>query len=216
MTITTTTQSLKNFKIEHVQDTSDDSYQYISITLPNGVLVQHKLTVEGLIVDVFDKHQAECLGTMSVFAEDLEPEPQISESSEIKMAASAAQGATLDEINRIFSNVQPPTDLYDVLKVSVDAVMPVKANKDLLSVCSVTIGFWREDGDFAVLATLNNKDGHLTHKHFAELVISTANFYRDSVDDLVLYEREDAPDYLDINREDDTLSLDFLKEYVTL
>ena len=35
---------------------------------------------------------------------------------------------------------------------------------------TVSIGFNREDGDFAILATLNNNDGHLSDDAFHNIV----------------------------------------------
>ena len=36
-----------------------------------------------------------------------------------------------------------------------------------------TIGYHRDDGDFAVLATLNNNDGHMGDPSFADLLERT-------------------------------------------
>ena len=65
---------------------------------------------------------------------------------------------------------------------------------------TVSIGFQREDGDFAVLATLNNNDSHLSDEMFGQLV-------RELTQTLALYteqpmtalNREDAPDYIQLN-----------------
>jgi hypothetical protein len=63
-----------------------------------------------------------------------------------------------------------------------------------------TIGYHREDGDFAILATLNNNDGHMGHNTFADLVERTrfqiANFMQPTP--IVSIERQDAPDYIDL------------------
>lgn len=65
---------------------------------------------------------------------------------------------------------------------------------------TVSIGFTRDDGDFAVLATLNNNDSHLSDEMFGQLV-------RELTQTLALYteqpmtalNREDAPDYIQLN-----------------
>jgi hypothetical protein len=63
---------------------------------------------------------------------------------------------------------------------------------------TVSIGFQREDGDFAVLATLNNNDGDMTDDAFHALVrtvhISMVKFNAY----VVVLERQDAPDYVSI------------------
>jgi hypothetical protein len=62
-----------------------------------------------------------------------------------------------------------------------------------------TIGYHREDGDFAILVTLNN-DGHMGHSTFADLVERTraqiASFMQPTP--IVSIERQDAPDYITI------------------
>jgi hypothetical protein len=63
---------------------------------------------------------------------------------------------------------------------------------------TVSIGFQREDGDFAVLATLNNNDGDMTDQAFESLVHDMhASFARFNAYVVVL-ERQDAPDYVSI------------------
>jgi hypothetical protein len=63
-----------------------------------------------------------------------------------------------------------------------------------------TIGYHREDGDFAILATLNNNDGGMGNSTFADLVERTrfqiANFMQPTP--IVSIERQDAPDYITI------------------
>ena len=64
---------------------------------------------------------------------------------------------------------------------------------------TVSIGFTREDGDFAVLATLNNNDEYLTPSAFAamcEVVRSTFELLVET--DIQVIERQDAPDYVSI------------------
>lgn len=64
---------------------------------------------------------------------------------------------------------------------------------------SVSIGYYRHDVDFALLATLNNTDCHLSDAAFLELVVQTMDFFKNRADlEVVALERQDAPDYLDI------------------
>lgn len=63
----------------------------------------------------------------------------------------------------------------------------------------VSIGFQRDDGDFQVLATLNNNDEHMTQESFASLVNVTKNVLGTLMMDdteIVVLERQDAPDYV--------------------
>jgi hypothetical protein len=66
---------------------------------------------------------------------------------------------------------------------------------------TVSIGFYREDGDFAILATLNNNDGYIADGTFAYLVEQTraqlAKFTAST--QIVAIERQDAPDYTTID-----------------
>lgn len=64
----------------------------------------------------------------------------------------------------------------------------------------VTIGYIRDDGDLAVLATLNNIDEHVTREGFNELVAKVLAFYTENpataiAEDVKAYVRYDAPDY---------------------
>lgn len=65
---------------------------------------------------------------------------------------------------------------------------------------SVSIGYFREDGDFAILATLNNNDGYLLSNEFNDLVklitISLSNKIENI--NIVALNREDAPDYVGV------------------
>lgn len=47
---------------------------------------------------------------------------------------------------------------------------------------TVSIGYHREDGDFAVLATLNNNDGHMTDEDFGELAGVVASKLGDEIE----------------------------------
>lgn len=65
---------------------------------------------------------------------------------------------------------------------------------------TVSIGFDREDGDFAVLATLNNNDEHMSDEDFNAMVGEVAStLCRKLVCEIVVLERQDAPDYVEIN-----------------
>ncbi len=63
---------------------------------------------------------------------------------------------------------------------------------------TVSIGYFRDDGDFVLLATLNNNDGDI--KHFEFLVADIKGMISDcSGIRCIVLEREDAPDYVTIN-----------------
>lgn len=65
---------------------------------------------------------------------------------------------------------------------------------------TVSIGFMREDGDFAILATLNNKDDHLSDEDFGELVSHVAStLCRKLMCEVQVLEREDVPDYVNLD-----------------
>lgn len=67
---------------------------------------------------------------------------------------------------------------------------------------SVTIGFKRYDGDFAILATLNNKDEHVSDEHFDKLVWMVREFYNVRLIECIqVLEREDTPDYVSTDPE---------------
>jgi hypothetical protein len=65
---------------------------------------------------------------------------------------------------------------------------------------TVSIGFMRDDGDLALFATLNNLDGHMKQDEFMELVKSVASELCRATkrSDVVVLEREDAPDYVEL------------------
>lgn len=63
---------------------------------------------------------------------------------------------------------------------------------------TVSIGFHREDGDFQLLATLNNNDGLMGQTSFDSL-IETVRFNLACMlqpTPIVVIERQDAPDYI--------------------
>jgi hypothetical protein len=68
---------------------------------------------------------------------------------------------------------------------------------------TVSIGYHRDDGDFAILATLNNNDGHLTVEDFEQICKSLlkAITIADNHHHVVILERQDTPDYVTIEGE---------------
>jgi hypothetical protein len=64
---------------------------------------------------------------------------------------------------------------------------------------TVSIGIMREDGDFAVLATLNNNDEHLSVDVFKTLVEGVRTYMEAmSKQTVIVLERQDTPDYVTI------------------
>jgi hypothetical protein len=76
---------------------------------------------------------------------------------------------------------------------------------------TLTVGFFREDGDFEVVATFNNSGQHLSNEHFVRFV----NEWIDSFDGhsschaLEVFVREDAPDVI---FQEDILCADLFEE----
>jgi hypothetical protein len=69
---------------------------------------------------------------------------------------------------------------------------------------TVSIGFFREDGDFAILATMNNNDEHLTEDAFMALVGEVASTLCSKlVCQIDVLERQDTPDYVTLESTDD-------------
>lgn len=66
---------------------------------------------------------------------------------------------------------------------------------------TVSIGFHRDDGDFQLLATLNNNDDLLSDIDFDELVVSIISRLKlrpHIEEEIVALHRQDAPDYVDL------------------
>jgi hypothetical protein len=66
---------------------------------------------------------------------------------------------------------------------------------------TASIGFMREDGDLTLVATLNNLDGHMTDRAF-KILLDGVKAYIELMskrNDVVVLEREDAPDYVELN-----------------
>ena len=65
---------------------------------------------------------------------------------------------------------------------------------------TVSIGIMRDDGDLALFATMNNLDGYMSQAEFTNLVDSVASELRRTTKSKVqVLEREDAPDYVELN-----------------
>jgi hypothetical protein len=66
-----------------------------------------------------------------------------------------------------------------------------------------SIGFTRDDGDFALFATLNNLDDYFSSYDFKELVHAVASELQTATQMKVqILEREDAPSYVVLDDED--------------
>ena len=62
-----------------------------------------------------------------------------------------------------------------------------------------SIGIERDDGDFHILATLNNKDEHLTPEDFEVLLRSLVEVFKDKTEErIIALERYDTPDYINL------------------
>jgi hypothetical protein len=59
----------------------------------------------------------------------------------------------------------------------------------------------RDDGDLALVATLNNLDEHMSDESFNVLVDGVKNYIglMTKRNDVLVLEREDAPDYITID-----------------
>ena len=68
---------------------------------------------------------------------------------------------------------------------------------------TVSIGFTRDDGDFALFATLNNLDDYFSSYDFKELIHAVASELQAATQMKVeILEREDAPSYVVLDDED--------------
>jgi hypothetical protein len=62
-----------------------------------------------------------------------------------------------------------------------------------------SIGYYRDDGDFAILATINNNDEHLNPSEFEVLCVFVHEYLKTHTgEDIVRLERQDTPDYVDV------------------
>lgn len=65
---------------------------------------------------------------------------------------------------------------------------------------TMTIGFLRDNGDFVILATLNNNDGNITDTLFGVLVHHVQRTLADATGkEVVAIERQDTPDYINLD-----------------
>ena len=67
---------------------------------------------------------------------------------------------------------------------------------------TVSIGYYREDNDFAILSTLNNNDGLLSDQRFKQLIELVESEYVEKLyytHDIMVLERQDTPDYVEID-----------------
>ena len=66
---------------------------------------------------------------------------------------------------------------------------------------TVSIGFARDDGDFALFATLNNLDEYFNSYDFKELIHAVASELQAATKMQVeILEREDAPSYVTLEQ----------------
>lgn len=67
---------------------------------------------------------------------------------------------------------------------------------------TVSVGMVRGDGDFTILATLNNNDEYLTDCAFDAMVsVVCAAFELYAETEVTVLERQDAPDYVSLEAE---------------
>ena len=79
---------------------------------------------------------------------------------------------------------------------------------------SYSIGFIREDGDFQILAALNNKDDLLSPQQFHAMIQSVQRILARNwaEQNIVCLEREDIPDYVALDLKDVNLSYEVQTE----
>jgi len=64
---------------------------------------------------------------------------------------------------------------------------------------TVSIGYHRDDGDFAILATLNNNDDFMSDEQFGGVVDAlAAKLWAVTRLYITVLERQDAPDYVEV------------------
>lgn len=63
---------------------------------------------------------------------------------------------------------------------------------------TVSIGFMREDGDFQILATLNNLDELVGQKSFDDMVKKLCVSFTNCDVPVVVLERQETPDYVSL------------------
>jgi hypothetical protein len=64
---------------------------------------------------------------------------------------------------------------------------------------TVSIGYYREDGTFAILATVNNNGEYLDPSEFDEMCDFMQDYLKtNTFKNIIILERQDAPDYVDV------------------
>lgn len=104
----------------------------------------------------------------------------------------------------LFSWGGQQNDFFTHLQAESGVVSKEAAGVDLVAIAGgqpdhgnqVTVGFVREDGDIAVLATLNNVDDHLPRAEFRALAKLIQLSLEDACPDVQIFDRQDAPDYV--------------------
>lgn len=86
-------------------------------------------------------------------------------------------------------------------RLSVNTLNIVISNCKGKQMKTVSIGFMRDDGDLALVATLNNLDEHMSDGEFNDLINGVKAYIElmSKRNDVVVLEREDAPDYVTID-----------------
>jgi hypothetical protein len=71
----------------------------------------------------------------------------------------------------------------------------------------VSICYQRDDMDYAVLATVNNIDKHLTTEQFVNVINGIVVAFQIALpdEDVVVFNREDATDYLGVDKDGNIL-----------
>ena len=64
-----------------------------------------------------------------------------------------------------------------------------------------SIGFYKEDGDFAILATLNNNNGHYSKSRINGIVKNMLKELEVDGENIIALERQDCEDCITIDEE---------------
>ncbi|MFO0069720.1 MAG: hypothetical protein ACK529_06060 [Alphaproteobacteria bacterium] len=77
----------------------------------------------------------------------------------------------------------------------------------------VSIGWIRDDGDLHVFATLNNNDEFMDYDEYSNLIQCTFDvindYFRKKGIYIDVFERQDAPDYVDLDAEEKSITEQF-------
>jgi len=110
-------------------------------------------------------------------------------------------------INEILELARDESSLYakemsmDRLEVLDDIIETFSyAPREKSMSCCYSIGIIRDDGDFHILATLNNNDGLIGTDSFEQLLTDMVTRLRDTTGEgaMIAIERQDAPDYINL------------------